>query len=287
MNDYKTLDHDEGIEVIDGWKKTGLPTGLSVGWSNLNEHFTAKKGQLNIASGFPSSGKSEFIENIACNMAKNHKWNITMYCPEKYPVESQQLSLLEKIGGKPVIARNGFKAMTFDECIDAEYIVSKRFQIISADDDPYTIEVLLEGIEERVKNGEKIDMVILDPWNELDNGRPSGMSETDYIGYSLMKIRRLARRLNISFWIVCHPVKPAQKDKDGSYPPPDLYDLAGSSHWRNKADNGFIVHRYSLETTRVSVFIKKIKDRFYGKPGEVFFDFLPSCGRYEPAAEEL
>jgi len=284
---YKTLEHDEGFEIIEDWVKNGIPKGLSAGWPEWDSFFTIKKGQLNVVSGYPSSGKSEFVEAIACNLALKNKWNITMYSPEKYPIQSQQLSLMEKIAGNQIVRRGPGRVLTDDERYKAEFIVKKRFTIISADEDAYSFEAILAGIQQRYESGEKIDMVILDPWNELENGRPSNMTETDYIGVCLRDARRLARRLNISFWIVAHPSKPAIKDKDGKYPVPDLYDLSGSSHWRNKADNGIIVHRYTLEGTAVHVFVRKIKDRFYGKPGEKAFNFLPNSGRYETIKEEF
>jgi len=285
--EVKHLEHDEGFTKIDGFVKNGLPKGQSIGWPNIDENFKILKGQLNVVSGYPSSGKSEFVENIACFVARTEKYNVTMYAPESYPPERHQMSLIEKLVGKPVLDRGYGKPMTEDERIDAYYTLTKQFTIISADEEAYSFENILDSLDERCKGGETIDMVVIDPWNEMESGRPNGTTETDYIGLCLMKARRLARKHNISFWIVCHPAKPAQKDKDGSYPPPDLYDLSGSSHWRNKADNGIIVHRYDLSSTRVHVLIRKIKNRFYGKPGEVFFNFLPSCGRYEPAHEEL
>ena len=288
MSDYKLLDHQEGFEIIDDWCENGMPEGLSTGYPNLDPHFKFKKGQgqLHVCSGYPSSGKSEFIEAIACNMVLKHDWNVTMYCPEKYPIASHQLSLLEKISGKPVIKRGYMKPMTADERMDIEYKVQSKFSLISADEDAYSFETILSGLERRCTDGEKIDMVVLDPWNELENGRPSNITETDYIGLCLRDARRFARKHCVQFFIVAHPQKP-QKEKDGTYAVPDLFHISGSGNWRNKADNGFIVHRESLENTRVNVLIRKIKDRFYGKPGTVYFTFQTHNGRYEPAQEEL
>ena len=62
------------------------------------------------------------------------------------------------------------------------------------------------------------------------------MSETEYISQSLTTIRKFARRYDVHVWVVAHPTK-MQKDNDGNYPIPTAYDAAGSTHWRNKADN--------------------------------------------------
>jgi len=287
MRSLEFADHEEVSEGLDNIRENGFPVGLSTGYTNLDEYFTlAPSGTLNCVSGYPSSGKSEFIDNIACHMALKHKWDIVIYSPESYPPDHHALGLIEKITGRTAFNRGIHKAMPDKDFFKGEYVYKSRFSVISAEDDAYTFEEILNGIDEMC-NHKKVDMVILDPFNELENGRPSGMSETDYIGLCLMKARRLARKRNISFWIVAHPAKPAKKSADGTYPVPDLYDLSGSAHWRNKIDYGLIVHRYTLEDTKVSVFVKKIKKRFYGKIGEVLFNFVPSCGRYAPAKEEL
>ena len=171
--------------------------------------------------------------------------------------------------------------MTDDDLSGAIFDINKKFTIISADEDSYSFEDILNNIEESIKGGKKIDMVLIDPWNEMESYRPIRMSETDYIGICLRDARRMARKLNISFWIVCHPAKPAQKNNNGEYNAPDMYDLAGSAHWYNKSDNAFILHRQNLNDTNCLLMIKKIKNRHYGMPGEVSFEFIPSSGRFE------
>ena len=79
-------------------------------------------------------------------------------------------------------------------------------------------------------------------------------------------------------WIVAHPTKMV-KDKSGKYPIPELYDIQGSSHWRNKADNGICVHRdYVNETTEIHV--QKIKFRYAGKQGMISFKYNEKDGSY-------
>jgi twinkle protein len=70
-----------------------------------------------------------------------------------------------------------------------------------------------------------------------------------------------------------------QKDKNGEYPVPELYDIEGSAHWRNKADNGLCVHR-NFEEETVTVHVQKIKYRYSGKPGECQFIYNGNCGQF-------
>lgn len=86
-----------------------------------------------------------------------------------------------------------------------------------------------------------VNGIILDPWNEIEQQRPAGMSETEFVSQTLGKIRRFARTNEVHVWIVAHPTKMPKDKETGVYQPPRLYDISGSAHFYNKADNGITV----------------------------------------------
>ena len=49
----------------------GHGTGVSTGYENLDELYTIVQGQLSIVTGHPSSGKSEFIDQVMYNILKD------------------------------------------------------------------------------------------------------------------------------------------------------------------------------------------------------------------------
>jgi twinkle protein len=72
--------------------------------------------------------------------------------------------------------------------------------------------------------------------------------------------------------MVAHPRK-IQKDANGQEPPPGLYDISGSAHWRNKADAGVVVHR-DFERNVTQVFVKKVREQPHcGQIGKAEFVF--------------
>jgi len=270
----------ETLDTLENHRENGIPDGIGTGWAHMDGYFTILRGQLNIVSGYPGHGKTEWVENIAVNLAREEGWTILVYAPESHPASKHTRSLVEKWVGKQMMEDYNDVTMTAEELAAAMYDIDKKFRLISADDEAYSFQDILSMIE-RMKNENKpLDMVVIDPWNEMESHRPPNISETDYIGTCLRDARRLARKYDITIWIVCHPIKPAQKNKKGDYDPPTVYDLAGSAHWYNKADNAFIVHRYDKYGTRATVLVKKIKNRPYGKIGEVEFDFVPSNSRF-------
>jgi twinkle protein len=51
--------------------KRGLALVLSTGYTEVDPLYTVVEGQLTVVTGHPSSGKSEFVDQIMINIAKN------------------------------------------------------------------------------------------------------------------------------------------------------------------------------------------------------------------------
>ena len=81
--------------------------------------------------------------------------------------------------------------------------------------------------------------LVIDPYNELDHQRPLHMTETEYVSQMLTKIKRFAQHNDVHVWFVAHP----RQLQGWRGEPPNLYDISGSAHFINKADNGIVIHR--------------------------------------------
>lgn len=249
----------------------GYPRGKSTGWKNLDKFYSVVKGQFTVIHGVPSSGKSEFVDALAINLAKIDEWKFVVFSPENYPIEMHYHKLIEKICEMEL--RNIQKS----EIDNAINFIDSHFYFIDALEEDISLDYILEQTQELIKL-KKIDSLIIDPWNEIELSRPKDLGESDYIGQCLRKLRKFARKNNIHLFIIAHPTK-LIRGKDGKYPIPELYDIQGSSHWRNKSDNGICIHR-DYENNLTSVYIQKIKFRYCGKPGEVLFKYDSINGKY-------
>lgn len=76
-------------ESIDVYRENGLQNykGVSTGWPSLDECYKIAKGTLNIITGIPGHGKSEFVDALMVNTATAHDWRWFVYSPENYPFE--------------------------------------------------------------------------------------------------------------------------------------------------------------------------------------------------------
>lgn len=271
----------------------GLPRGVSPGWATLARHYTVRPDQFTVVTGHSSAMKSSFVNAMAINLAREHGWHIGLFSPEHYPLGTLMASLAELYAG-----------ITFDEhaggmdgrtAEKAMQWVAERFHLLAPpDEEAPTLEWLLALARLQVQRYH-IQGLILDPWNEIDHdfdGRV--LTETRYISKALSMIRRFARAQRVHVWIVVHPTKNIPKavkgPYKGKYPPPALYDVAGSAHWRNKADNGLSIWRDDeADSGVIEVHIQKVRNRAVGRPGMVRLRRHPSCGRfadYEVGHEE-
>lgn len=253
----------------------GMKIGASPGWPLLAKHYQIIKGQLNVFTGIPSHGKSEFTDALMVNLAQKQAWNFVVYSPENYPTEIHVRKLAEKLVGKNMF---GAGRMSRESLIEATAWVTRHFTFLDGVDEDVTLTSIFEAVLEQKKK-RPVDGVIIDPWNELESTRPEKVTETDFIGICLKRARMFARKHDVWFAIVAHPTKMRKDPKTGEYPIPTLYDISGSAHWYNKADNGIVIHRdYEQHTTHVIV--QKIKFKYYGKPGDVEMKYDPVSGRY-------
>ena len=71
----KEPESDTIINYYDKWDEihnfytNGYTTGYSTGWYDLDKIFTIKKGYLMIVTGYPSRGKSYFVDNLLLNLS--------------------------------------------------------------------------------------------------------------------------------------------------------------------------------------------------------------------------
>ena len=122
--------------------------------------------------------------------------------------------------------------------------------------------------------------LVIDPYNELEHLRPRGRTETEYVSEMLSKVKRFAQNHGVHVWFVAHPRQLHGWDDDV----PSLYDIAGSAHFVNKADNGIVVHRYrnpdSGKLGEVEIHMLKARNKLAGRLGVVSLNYNVVTGIY-------
>ena len=272
------------LDAVERFYVFGFESGVSTGWPTLDLHYKIRPGQLTVVSGVPGSGKSNFVDSLIVNIARNHGWRFAVFSPENLPVEQHIAMIAEKYVGKPFHAGPTPRMSPSELQNGLEWLHHHFSWILPHDESQWEVDNILKIAGQLcLRNG--IRGLVIDPWNELEPLRPAYMTETEYVSQCLKRIRVFARQRDVHVWLVAHPAK-LYRNKDGKYPVPTLYDISGSANWRNKADNGVIIWRdlESFDSTEVQVHIQKIRFRQDGCRGAVKLYYEPACATY---GEEL
>jgi twinkle protein len=242
----------------------------STGFLSIDEHMRLARRYLMIVTGYPSCGKSEFLDGINVNMSLLHDWKHLYYSPENEPIEEHMQKIAEKYIGKPI------KEFTTIELERALYFLQKYFTWVNPEEPE--LDLLIElATKEVVDNG--LDSFVIDPWNAVMHKRGKELIH-EYLSEALSKIIRFSRKHNVLMAVVAHPTKPT-KDRDGNIPPLTLYDISDGAMWRNKADYGVVCERPNMLDNTIKIKIQKIKYKWMGKVGEVVLDYNYKSGRFK------
>jgi len=251
--------------------------GLSTGWATVDQFYTVEPGQLSVVTGIPSSGKSEWLDALALNLAAQHGWRFALCSPENTPVETHCAKLIEKHVGKPFWVGPSVRMSPLELGHGLEWLSEHVTFILP--EETLTIQGVLDRAAILVRR-KGIKGLIIDPFNEFDHTRDRGCTETEYIGQVLGLMKRWARKHGVHVWLVAHPQKLYRRD-DGTYPVPTPYDISGSSHFRNKADNCITVWR-DMENpdVPVQIHVQKVRFKHIGSVGMAELAWQRASGRY-------
>lgn len=270
---FQINDLDERLDDI---YLHGYPKALPIGYKDLDKLIKWRKGELTIITGIPSHGKSNFLDQIMVRLAIRNNWRFGVFSPENQPAEIHIIQLFEKFVGKPYHRYDNTPTMNEATKNYAKQQLNDSFYFMKIDEIDLTIDGILEKAKELVQR-KGIDALVIDPYNYIEHNVPSGYSETQYISELLTKIKRFKDKNNIHVFLIAHPRKIGKLGKQHDIP--TLYDIAGSAHFYNKADNGITVYRND-ESNIVDVHIQKVRFRFVGKKGMVSFTYDLPTGRF-------
>ena len=268
--------HSDAVREL--WKN-GMPSGDSTGWASLDKYYTVLPGQMTIVTGWPGSGKSEFIDALLLNLSRRN-WKIAVFSFENQPVAFHITKMLEKISGKPFGAGPNERISEAELCELTEEL-HQSFAFTEATSGSFSLKDILDAAREfLIKFPDSKRGVVIDPWNEMEHWRPNGQSETEYISQALSSVRNWARINQVHVWIVAHPQKVRREEGKLPVPRPDM--ISGSQHWWNKADCALTVWRDAEfpDSQEVDIHIQKVRFKHIGRPGMITLRYDRVTGRY-------
>ena len=239
----------------------------STGWLKLDNLIKLRTGYLMIITGYPSRGKSTFVDNLLMNLSKRYDMKHLIASFEATQARHYS-TLLEMYSEAPIYKLTENQDNIFGKSYE---FISEHFYRFDVDR-LWNVDEICDRAEKAVKKY-GIKTLAIDPYNRLNNNFKE--REDRYVGQILAKLSMLARKLDILVIFVAHPKKPDDNKM------PNMYSISGSGDWYNMADYGIIFHRdRAQDTGKLSdsplVFVEKVKNFSLGNPSggsiNLFYD---------------
>ena len=254
--------------------KNGFKPGYQVGLSNFDNIFSTYTGQFITVTGIPSSGKSDFVDQMVVGYNNLYGWKTAFASPENQPVYLHAHKLMRKtwqdMPSPGDIGGGKWKEVS-------NHVNDNYFFI---DMDKYSLESVLRKGAELVKR-KGIKCLVIDPFNKIRDTNAASDDVNRYTMDYLAKIESFCKKYDVLTFIVAHPTK-MYKGNDGKIEEPTMYNIKGGVEWYDASYHGLLVHRdYDAKTTKVKVL--KVKFQNLGENGaEAHFTWEPRCGSFVP-----
>jgi twinkle protein len=250
----------------------GTGKGVSTGYDSVDNIYTVAPSQLTVVTGYPSSGKSNFVDQLMVNISRNSDWKFAICSFENQP--EVHISRLMEIYSKKRFF-DGKERMTEAERDEAFKWVSEHFVFIETNgDEPSSLDSILSRAATAVKSFGAKGLVI-DPYNYIDMNKTS-TTETEAISSMLSRVVKFCKTHDVHTWFVAHPSKINRSGVD--QPRPDGMAISGSMAWWAKTDCGITVHRGD---GCVEIAVWKCRYRWVGQQGETSLLYNKVSGTYE------
>lgn len=260
---------DAVVDLYDNGQLRGARTGLS----SLDKFIQIPPGMVTVVTGFPSSGKSDFVDQICLNLALSMNYK-TVFCSFEKPPELHLMQLAQKLTKRPFFKGSG-QRMSPEERDHAQAWLKEHFLFMdSRRDSPNDITGILATASAAVmRMGCRV--LVIDPYNYITLSNST--KETDEISNLLTQVQRWAKSHDAHVFFIAHPTK-IHPDRRGSKVIVSGHDIAGSAAWFAKADIGITIWRDPHDVEPPEAHIWKVRWSWIGRHGVCPLKFDRSAG---------
>lgn len=206
------------------------------------------------------SGKSVLLRQLAVSLWRKHRWRTLLTAFEEKIRPRYERDLRKHMIGRAP------EFWTEELVARADIEIEQAFRFLRRKRNA-TLDLgrLLDRIEFAVKvHG--VDVVMIDPVNEIDHTVPRGQSKTDYMGDFIRALKALADDYNLLMIVAAHPPKDGVEKRLAKGKLLTLNDGADTSHYGNKADFGWCAWRPGFDGPTY-LHVDKVKNHeIFGTP---------------------
>jgi twinkle protein len=260
-------------EQFEHYLINGMQSGFKTGKTHFDKVFSTYTGQYIVVTGIPSSGKSDWVDEMCIGYADKNDWKIAFASPENKPNQIHAAKLISKLTGKWIRDVKDFKTEWYDLALN---YLNDKFKFIDLDEH-FDLNLVLEKAQRLIfKFG--IKCLVIDPYNKVRLNASLSKNINEYTNDYLIKIDEFARKHDILIILVAHPRKPNLNEAK-TYEP-SFYDIKGGGEFYDMSPHGILVHRdYANDVTKIKIL--KVKFSHLGtNNAEVYYRWNFNNGRY-------
>lgn len=242
------------ISTMDEIPELGDEQTYESGIKGLDDHgFRFIKPAFMSVIGPYGSGKSVLLRQVAVNLWRKHRWRTLITAFEEKVKPRFQRDLRRHFIGKPI------EFWSDEDVVRADAEIRQAFRFLRRPRrDVLNMDRLLSRIEYAVKVY-GVDVVIIDPVNEIDHEVPKHQTKTEYLAKFIMALKAMADDYNLLVIVAAHPSKDGVSQRLSKGRLLTTNDAADSSHFGNKSDIGWAVWRPAMDSPTL-LHIDKLKD---------------------------
>ena len=257
---------------FDDYVQNGMKKGFVTGIKSLDNIFSTYTGQYIVVTGKPSSGKSDFVDQMCIGYNKMYGWKTAYASPENMPYKIHAGKIMSKLCGKWI---NKLEYIGQSWYESAKEYINDNFKFISLD--RFDLDTVLETARIMIlKYGIKI--LVIDPFNKVKLTTSSESDINVYTNNYLLKIDDFCRKYDVLAFLIAHPRKPSVNDSK-TYKP-TFYDIKGGGEFYDMSPHGLLVDRnYDYNLTEITTL--KVKFAHLGENNKsIFLKWSNKNGRF-------
>lgn len=281
---FKILEHKDTRDDLQAYRERGATRGVYLGFPELHEHYTMALPGVSDWTGYPQSGKTEFLLELLLNTSLFYGWKHLLYVPDVGDKNEILATLIHKISGKTFDKRYDNHISENEADKELQWVLQHFFILYEEDESSTITPYEFWDFAVALKKEHHIQTATIDSWKDLRlNWNPMTnevIGRDDKYLENVLKYRnKIADKYKLQLHTIIHPTNiPAEKD--GKRPEPKPHHLSGGAQWFNTGRVMITVHRVDGSANEVKITVNKAKPKSVAKLGSVTMWYNTAISKY-------
>lgn len=268
---FKITESKDVIDKLPIYRDTYHDKGKYIGFQSMKDNYSMSLGTCTDWTGYPMSGKTQFLMEALMNTSKFYGWKHLVYFPDVGNNIEIMADLINKKTGKSFDPKS-HNAITDAEIIHASEWVLHHFKILTKTD----VKAKMTPMEfwdmaVKTKAEQGLETASIDSWKDLNHNYAEYGGYAQYLEFVLPYRNLIAEEHKLHLHTIIHPK--LTELTNGVRKAPTPYDLKGGSEWFNSGKCMVTVHRDDVTSNVATINFNKIKPRSNGSIGSVNINF--------------